>query len=97
MSRGAAPIQRPGRRRGRVSLVLGLAVLYLLHNDVWNWAARSPGGPHRLEWLWSLPAGFAYHVAFCVAVAVFLGLWVRRFGVAGEAVSPTAASPEDGP
>lgn len=51
----------------------GLALLYLLHNDVWLWSE-----PHRLPWAWSLPAGFVYHVVFCLAAALLFWLIVRH-------------------
>lgn len=49
-----------------------VALLYLLHHDVWFWH-EAP----RLEWAWTLPAGFVYHVGFCVVVALVMGVWVR--------------------
>lgn len=49
----------------------GVGLLYLLHNDVWLWSE-----PHRLPWAWSLPAGFVYHVVFCVAAALLFWLIV---------------------
>jgi hypothetical protein len=45
-----------------------LGVLYLLHNDVWLW------NDSRL-WL-GLPMGLVYHMFYCVAVSVVLGLLV---------------------
>jgi hypothetical protein len=57
------------RRRGWAALLYGaLAVLYLLHNDLWLW--NDP----RL-WL-GLPAGLVYHLGFCVAASALLGLLV---------------------
>ncbi len=55
----------------RPSLILATAaVLYLLRFDVWLW--NSP----RL--VFGLPAGLAYHLAYCLVVAIVLGWTVRR-------------------
>lgn len=53
--------------RKLVLAALGLA--FVLHQDVWNW--------HHLEWFGPLPAGLAYHVAFCLAVAALFVALVR--------------------
>jgi len=53
-------------------LVAGLVLLYLLHNDFWNWDA-----PHRLSGLWGLPAGFVWHVVYCLAAAGWMWAIVR--------------------
>lgn len=46
-----------------------LALAFLLHNDLWLWDdASSVAG---------LPVGLAYHVGFCLAVALLMGLLVR--------------------
>lgn len=68
---GAAALSR---RRERVAAALSLAVLFLLHHDVWLWDA-----PHRLAWAAGLPAGFVYHVAYCFAAAALMAVLVRRF------------------
>lgn len=49
-------------------LYAALVVLYLLHNDLWLW------NDSRL--VFGLPAGLAYHIAFCVATSVVLALLV---------------------
>lgn len=49
-------------------LYAALAVLYLLHNDLWLWNDSSL--------VLGLPAGLAYHVGFCVATAAVLTLLV---------------------
>lgn len=52
----------------RRSLYAALALAFVLHNDLWLWDdARSVAG---------LPVGLAYHVGFCLAVAVLMGLLV---------------------
>jgi len=56
------------RRRWATLLYAALAALYLLHNDLWLW------NDSRL-WL-GLPAGLVYHIGFCFAVSVVLGLMV---------------------
>ncbi len=42
--------------------------LYLLHNDIWLW--------HDAGLALGLPVGLFYHVCFCLAAAVMLGLLV---------------------
>jgi hypothetical protein len=49
-------------------LYAALVVLYLLHNDLWLW------NDSRL--VLGLPAGLAYHVAFCIATSIVLALLV---------------------
>lgn len=49
-----------------------LALLFALHHDAWLWDA-----PHRLGWAAGLPAGFVYHVAYCVAAAAAMAFLVR--------------------
>ena len=50
-------------------LYAALVLAFLLHNDLWQWddAARLAG----------LPVGLTYHIGFCVAVALLMGLLVR--------------------
>lgn len=50
----------------RGPLYAALALLYLLHNDLWLW--------HDARLVLGLPAGLAYHVAFALATAAVLGL-----------------------
>jgi hypothetical protein len=54
------------RPRWRGPLYAALALLYVLHNDLWLW--NDP----RL--VFGLPAGLAYHVGFALATAAVLGL-----------------------
>ena len=46
--------------------LLGVAIFYLLHNDLWLW--NDP----RL--VLGLPAGLVYHLAYCLAAAALMGL-----------------------
>ena len=58
-----------GSRAQRWALYTALALLYLLHNDLWLWRdARLVLG---------LPIGLAYHVAFCFVTSIVLALLVR--------------------
>ena len=52
------------RRPVRVTLYAGLLLAFLLRHDLWLWndAGR----------LWGLPVGLAYHVAFCLVVALWM-------------------------
>jgi hypothetical protein len=52
----------------RKLLYLAIAVLYLLHNDLWFW--------NDARLVFGLPVGIAYHVGFCVAASVLLWLLV---------------------
>ena len=57
------------RTTTRRLLYAALVLAFLLHNDLWLWDdARSVAG---------LPVGLAYHVGFCLAVALLMGLLVR--------------------
>jgi hypothetical protein len=49
-----------------------LLALLVLHQDFWNW--------RELRWVAGLPTGFLYHVAFCLAVALVMGLILRLPG-----------------
>lgn len=62
---GEGPLKRTGWRK---PLYAALALLYLLHNDLWLW--NDP----RL--VFGLPAGIVYHVGFCVAASIVLTLLV---------------------
>ena len=55
----------------------GLALLYLLHNDLWLW--NDP----RL--VLGLPIGFVYHIGYCVAASLLMLLLVLRAWPAGLA------------
>lgn len=69
MRREPAERIRAGARGRRVAVAGLLVALFILHQDVWLWRdARLVLG---------LPAGLAYHVAFCLAVTLALALAVR--------------------
>jgi hypothetical protein len=55
----------------RALLVLAVAVLYVLHQDYWNWYDARP------LVFGFLPVGLAYHAAFSIAAAGVLWLLVR--------------------
>jgi hypothetical protein len=52
-------------------LVLAVAVLYVLHQDIWFWRTARP------LVFGFLPVGLAYHAAFSIAAAGVLWLLVR--------------------
>jgi hypothetical protein len=54
----------------RALLVLAVAVLYVLHQDYWNWFEARP------LVFGFVPIGLAYHAAFSVAAALVLWLLV---------------------
>ena len=54
----------------RWPLWIGIAVLYLLHNDFWLWRdGRIVAG---------LPVGLVYHVAYCGVASLVMWLLVRH-------------------
>jgi hypothetical protein len=53
----------------RALVYVAVPVLYLLHQDWWNWDDR------RL--VFGLPIGLTYHVGFCVAASVLMFCLVR--------------------
>jgi Protein of unknown function (DUF3311) len=53
----------------RVLVYLAVPLLYILHQDWWNWDS------HQL--ILGLPVGLAYHVGFCVAAACLMFGLVR--------------------
>lgn len=55
----------------RLGWFVVIAVLYLLHQDVWFWNAARP------LVFGFLPVGLAYHAAYCVAVAVLMWALTR--------------------
>lgn len=57
----------------RRALAAALAALWLLHNDLWLWDA-----PHRVAAAWGLPAGFLYHLGYCLAAAALMAWAVGR-------------------
>ena len=56
------------RTNSRWLLYLLIAVMYILHNDLWLW--------DNPTLVFGLPAGFSYHIAFCFAAALLLTLLV---------------------
>ena len=52
----------------RFAIGLAVAVLYVLHQDVWLWRTAQP------LIFGFLPIGLAYHAAYCVAAAVLMWL-----------------------
>ena len=50
-------------------LYAALAILYLLHNDLWLWSDGSR--------FLGLPIGLTYHVLYCLATAVLMALLVK--------------------
>ena len=56
----------------RALLVLAVAVLYVLHQDIWFWRTARP------LVFGFLPIGLAYHAAFSVAAALVLWLLVTH-------------------
>jgi len=52
-------------------LVAAIAVLYVLHQDLWFWDTARP------LVLGFLPVGLAYHGAYCIAAAVLMWALTR--------------------
>lgn len=50
-------------------VVVGIVVLYLVHNDLWWWDDATL--------VLGLPVGLTFHVAFCFAVSLWMALAVR--------------------
>lgn len=50
-------------------LYVAIAVLYLLHNDIWLW--------DDARIVWGLPVGLLYHVGYCVAATGLMVLLVN--------------------
>jgi hypothetical protein len=57
------------KRPGRWLVFLLLTLAAVLHQDVWNW--------RELTWVAALPAGFAYHLAYCLFVSALMALLLR--------------------
>ncbi|MBA2303928.1 MAG: DUF3311 domain-containing protein [Acidobacteria bacterium] len=55
----------------RALLAAVVAVLYLLHQDFWLWREARP------LVFGFLPAGLAYHAAYCLAVALLMWTLTR--------------------
>ena len=58
-------------RTKRALLVLAVAALYVLHQDVWFWRTARP------LVFGFLPVGLAYHAAYTVLAALLMWLLVR--------------------
>jgi hypothetical protein len=56
-------------------LYIALVVLYLLHNDLWNWNdGHLVGG---------IPVGLLYHIVYCLVASLMMILLVRYAWPAG--------------
>jgi hypothetical protein len=55
----------------RALLILAVACLYVLHQDVWLFRSARP------LLLGFVPIGLFYHACFCVAVSLLMALLVR--------------------
>lgn len=55
----------------RLLLVVVVAALYLLHQDVWFWSEARP------LVFGFLPVGLAYHAVYCLAVSVLMWTLTR--------------------
>ncbi len=70
----------------RWPVYLGVVVLYLLHQDWWNWDNRNI--------VLGLPVGLAYHAAFCVAASIMMFCLVRYAWPAHLEVEATETNAE---
>jgi uncharacterized membrane protein len=50
-------------------LLAALLLLFVLHNDFWQWDDATP--------LWGLPVGLTYHIVYCIVAALVMWLLVR--------------------
>jgi len=69
---------------------LAVPLLYILHQDWWNWADRSL--------VLGLPVGLAYHVLYCVAAALLMFClvrfaWPAHLEVEAKDMHPEKATP----
>ena len=55
----------------RVVIVVSVAALYLLHQDIWFWRTARP------LVFGFLPVGLAYHAAFCLAAAALMWMLTK--------------------
>ncbi len=55
----------------KLLLVLAVAVLYVLHQDIWNWRVARPFV------FGAIPIGLFYHACFSVAAAGLMWLLVK--------------------
>ena len=69
----------------RRALYVALAALYLLHNDFWFW--RQP------RELFGLPAGFVYHVSFCLVASALMAALVSVALPSDDSSSPSTEEP----
>jgi hypothetical protein len=72
----------------RKLVYLAVPVLYLLHQDWWNWDNRN------LIPVLELPVGLAYHVGYCVAASVLMFCLVRYAWPAHLELEAHEMSPE---
>lgn len=56
-------------RRNNLWVWIALAILFVLHNDLWLW--NDP------TLVFGLPVGLTYHLGYCLAAAIVFGLIVR--------------------
>jgi hypothetical protein len=75
----------------RVPLVVAIAALYLLHQDVWFWRTATP------LVFGFLPIGLAYHALYCVAAAVLMFALTRLAWPAHLESTDTFATSGAGP
>jgi hypothetical protein len=69
----------------RILVYAAVPILYLLHQDWWNWDSRNL--------VLGLPVGLAYHAAFCVAASILMFClvrfaWPAHLEVAAEEMHP---------
>ena len=50
-------------------LLAALLLVFVLHNDFWQWDDATP--------LWGLPVGLTYHIVYCLVAALLMWLLVR--------------------
>jgi hypothetical protein len=55
----------------KILLFLLIAVVYVLHQDFWNWRKADP------MIFGFLPAGLAYHAAYSIAAAALMAILVK--------------------
>jgi hypothetical protein len=55
----------------RLLMVVTIAVVYLLHQDVWFWRTARP------LTFGFLPVGLSYHAAYCLAAAALMWVLTR--------------------
>ena len=58
------------RKTALGSIYAALLLVFLLHNDFWLW--------NDARFVWGLPVGLTYHVAYCVGVSLLMLLLVSR-------------------